>query len=371
MRNGYGYQSQLAAFWQAFPSLRAALFSATSSDYSALNVQEIKTAITQHADVKAFAQWFTTAFADFDGYLKQELLTNMQTVNIPKEITLISDELFSRLKPIALIDKYEAYQLLDDHWTTIAIDLEVIQTEGFKATKQVDPNIVTKKKDGKDQEVQEGWLGHIMPFTLVQQTYLNSELQQLQQKENRLAEISAEIEEILDSLSEEEKEGDTLNEAMDAFVAAAVAKEAKQLKVEAAKLGTFAEDTFEAKIIKVDALISEDKDLKKQVKLEAAQLHLKTKTTVEVLTDAQVFELLQLKWITPLVASLNLLPTVLIQILTTRVQALADKYATAYAHVVKEIQETEGELASIIDELSGNVYDIQGLAEFKAFLKAD
>jgi type I restriction enzyme M protein len=361
----------LTAFWQAFPSLRATLFSATSSDYSALNVQEIKTAITQHADVKAFAQRFTTAFADFDGFLKQELLTNMQTVNIQKEITVISDELFSRLKPIALIDKYEAYQLLDDHWTTIAIDLEIIQTEGFAATKQVDPNIVIKKKDGKDQEVQEGWLGHIMPFTLVQQTYLNSELQQLQQKENRLAEISAEIEEILDSLSEEEKEGDTLNEAMDAFVATAVAKEAKQLKVEAAKLGAFADDTFEAKIIKVDTLINEDKDLKKQVKTATAQLHLKTKTTIEALTDAQVYVLIELKWISPLLASLNQLPTVLIQTLTTQVQALADKYATTYENVVQEIQTTENELANMIDELTCNAFDMQGLGEFKVFLKGE
>jgi type I restriction enzyme M protein len=193
----------LDAFWQAFPALRAALFSATSSDYSALNVEDIKTAITQHADVKAFATRFTSAFADFDAFLKQALLTNMQTVNIQKEITVISDDIFSRLNPIALIDRYEAYQLLDDHWTAIAIDLEIIQTEGFAATKQVDPNIVTKKKDGKEQEVQEGWLGHILPFEMVQQTYLNQELQQLQHKENRLAEISAEIEEILDSLSEE------------------------------------------------------------------------------------------------------------------------------------------------------------------------
>ena len=361
----------LDAFWQAFPNLRATLFSATSSDYSALNVQEIKTAITQHADVKAFAQRFTTAFADFDGFLKQELLTNMQTVNIQKEITVISDELFSRLKPIALIDKYEAYQLLDDHWTTIAIDLEVIQTEGFKATKQVDPNIVVKKKDGKEQEVQEGWLGHIMPFELVQQTYLSAELQQLKQKENRLAEIGAEMEDILDSLNEEEKSSEIVNEAMDAFVATAVAKEAKQIKLEAAKYGAFAEETFEAKIIKVDALIAEEKELKRQVKTQTAQLHLKTKATIEALTDTQVYELLQLKWISLLVTSLNQLPTLLIQTLTTQVQALADKYATTYAHVAQEIQTTENELANMIDELTGNAFDMQGLGEFKAFLKAE
>ena len=158
---------------------------------------------------------------------------------------------------------------------------------------------------------------------------------------------------------------------MDAFVATAVAKEAKQLKIEAAKLGAFADDTFEAKIIKVDALISEDKDLKKQVKLEAAQLHLKTKTTVETLTDAQVYALIELKWISPLMASLNQLPTVLIQTLTTQVQALADKYATTYAHFAKEIETTEGELASMIDELTGNSFDMQGIGEFKAFLKGE
>lgn len=363
--------NDLDAFWQAFPALRAALFSATSSDYSVLNVEDVKSAITQHADVKAFASRFATGFANFDGYLKQELLTNMQTVNIQKEITVISDDIFSRLKPIALIDQYKAYQLLDDHWTNIAIDLEIIQTEGFAATKQVDPNIVTKKKDGKEQVVQEGWLGHIMPFELVQQTYLSDALQQIQQKENRLAEISAEVEEILDGMSEEEKEGDTLNDAMDAFVATAVAKEAKQLKLEATKLGAFAEDTYEANIIKVDALINEDKDLKKQVKTQAAQLHLKTKATIEALTDAQVYELLQLKWIKPLVASLNQQPTVLIQTLTTRVQSLADKYATTYAHVAQEIQETEDELASMIDELTGNAFDMQGLGEFKAFLTGE
>jgi|LNAP01.1.fsa_nt_gb type I restriction enzyme M protein len=359
----------LADFWQAFPNLRAALFTATSSDYFALNVASIKTAITQHADVKGFAQRFSTAFAEFDGYLRQALLTNMQTVSIQKQLTVISCDIFSRLAPIPLIDKYHAYQLLDDHWTSIAVDLEIIQTEGFAATKQVDPNIVTKKKDGKDQEVQEGWLGHIMPFELVQQNYLKKELQQIQIKENRLAEIGAELEEMLNILITDEAVGDIFNEEVDAFVTTKVAKEAKQLKAETKTNGAFAEDTFEAKIIKVDALITEEKELKKQLKTETTKLHLFTKATIEALTDEQVFALLELKWISPLVAALNQLPTVLIQTLTTQVQALSDKYAITYAHVAKEIASTENELASMIDELTGNVFDMQGLAEFKTFLK--
>ena len=179
-----------------------------------------------------------------------------------------------------------------------------------------------------------------------------------------MAEIGAELEEILDLLTEEEKSSDIVNEGMDAFVASAIAKEAK-------KHGAFAEDSIEAKTIKVDALIAEEKELKKQVKAETAQLHLKTKATIEALSDAQVFELLELKWISPLVGAINQLPTVLIQMLTTLTQALADKYATTYADVAKEIESTEGELANMLDQLTGNDFDMQGLAEFKAFLKAE
>ena len=361
----------LSAFWQAFPNLRACLFKATSSDYSELNVSDIKAAITQHADVQAFASKFSSAFADFNAYLKQALIVQMQTLSIQKQLTIISDDIFSRLSPIPLIDKYEAYQLLDDHWAIISVDLEIIQTEGFAATKQVDPNIVTKKKDGKEQEVQEGWIGHIMPFELVQQTYLSADLQALQHKENRLAEIGAELEEILDSLTEEEKSSEIVNEGIDAFVASAIAKEAKQLKAELKKGASYAEDSIEAKTIKVDALILEEKELKKQVKAETAQLHLKTKATIEGLSDAQVLELLELKWISPLAGAIHQLPTVLIQTLTTLTQALADKYATTYADVAKDIASTEGELADMIDELTGNAFDMQGLAEFKSFLKAE
>jgi len=47
---------------------------------------------------------------------------------------------------------------------------------------------------------------------------------------------------------------------------------------------------------------------------------------------------------------------------------LADKYATTYADVDSEIKNTEQALAGLIDELTGNEFDQQGLAELKSFL---
>jgi len=363
---------ELSKFWQAFPTLREALFTQTSSHHAELKTTEIKNAIMQHPDIKAFVNNFNTSFADFDAFLKAELLTNMMAVNTSKEEAVLSHAIFGRMAAVPLIDKYEAYQLLNDDWTHIAVDLEIIQTEGFAATRQVDPNRVLKKKDGKEQEVQEGWLGRIMPFELVQKTYLKAELDELKGMEDRLAEIMAELETLLDSLTEEEKEADTVNEAKDAFVAAAVAKEAKQFLADKKKSGKdFAEDAYETKMCTVNDLFAEEKTLKKDFFLAKVALHLKTKETIEQLTDEQVYELLERKWISPLLTELYKMPDVMTNQLTTQVQALADKYATTYANVVAEIQETESTLSALMDELSGNEFDIQGLNEFQTLLKGE
>ncbi len=248
------------------------------------------------------------------------------------------------------------------------MDLEVIQTEGFNATKKVEPNMVFKKVKGKDQEVQEGWMGRVIPFELVQETLLDEELQGLKQKENRLAEIVSEIEELFDSLSEDDKEGDTVNDAKDSFVNAEVIKEAKQLKAEVKDNGKFEDDSYEAIIIKVDRLITEQKKLNKEVKTESAALHMKTKATIEELTDDQVNDLLELKWISPLVVTLHNLPKTTLQQLTDKVQALAEKYSTTFADITEEIKQVSKTLSLQIDELTGNEFDMKGLEEFKTIL---
>ena len=362
---------ELNKYWDALPGLKETIFSNISTDYAELKADELKHTITNHLSVKTFVDSYNQSFAGFDDFLKNELLTNTESVKVNSEEPILSEAIFSRIESIPLIDKYDAYQILDDRWNVISVDLEIIQTEGFSANKAVDPNMVIKKVKGKDQEVQEGWVGRIMPFELVQETYLKNELKQIKEKEQRLLEITSGIEELFDSLSEEEKEEDTVNEAKDSFVNAAVVKEAKLLKVEEKKNGVFEEDTYEAKILKVDKLIDEQKKLNSQVKAETAKLHAKTKETIEELTDEQVYELLELKWITPLINSLNNLPGGVLQQLVDKVEALAEKYATTFADVMNEIDKTKSSLALQIDELTGNEFDMKGLNEFKVLLNAE
>ena len=268
-------------------------------------------------------------------------------------------DIFHRLVGIPLVDAYEAYQILDSDWTRISVDLEMIQTEGFAATRQVDPNMVIKKKDGKDQEVQDGWIGHVIPFDLVQQTMLPEHMTAIKTIEGRLSEIMSGYEEALDTLPEEEKEKDFVNDDKTAFVWPAVKKAIKDKSVEVSVMEI---------LKKVSADNEEEKRLKKQQKDLSTALHLETKKTIEGLTDDQVYALLEQKWIMPLVQGLFCLPERIISDFVSRLEKLAAKYETTFEDVEAQIHDTERQLSNLIEQLTGSEYDVEGLAEFRKML---
>ena len=244
---------EMNMFWNAFPSLRNDIFEHSATPYVAAKNVNIKETVYNNKEVKTFIEEYNIGFADFREYLINELIKNMKLVSPSKKENDIANNIFKRIENNTLIDKYGAYQLLDDEWTTIATDIEIIQTEGFQSTKKVDPNMVIKKKDGKEQEIQEGWIGHIIPFELIQKTKLADQLSIINGIESRLNEITSTYEELLDSLSEEDKSGDYINEDGTAFVAKEVAKYVKQLKGQ--KITD--EESIEYKILKVSKLIEE------------------------------------------------------------------------------------------------------------------
>lgn len=359
----YSEIEELSGYWDAFPGLKEDLFTKGSEAYASLAVSDVKAAIKNHDDVERFRTNFTAKFSGFREFLDRELLEDVESVEVAKEENLISEEIFSRLEEIPLVDKYEAYQLLDDEWKEIAVDLEIIQTEGFDATKAVDPEMTMKKQGGKDVEVQTGWMGRIIPFALIQKTVLKDEAVALKAKENRLSEISSELEEILDSLSEEEKETEVVNDNVDSLVAKEVPKKIKELKQEdeTEEIREFIE-----KLENADALFKEEKRLKSEIKSESSALVNHTKETIENLSDEGARTLLEMKWIDSLLENLRKLPENIIDNLTKAVQQLSKKYETTFFDIEREIEETERELSDMIDELTGDEFDMKGLSELKA-----
>jgi len=420
----------LAKYWEAFPTLKKVLFDEDGTPYAKVKSGDIKKIIATNSDVISFREGFEQNFGNLGQLLKSAIIEKMRTLNIVKTESELSTNIFERLENISLINKYKAYQAFNDEWLQTAIDLEIVQIEGFEATKKVAPAMVTKKKGGKEIEVQDGWMGHVIPFELVQDNLLKDETAALSAKENRLAEITASYEEIIDSLTEEEKDSPILNDANDAFVFAEVNKEMNRIledvetdeikilksyisllddkakkpeklafienqpevnwsAIEANKDETygkgkvaaymkelrsvfkFEDETIESKISKVYSLLIEEKELKVTVKSEKAALHEKTKITIEQLEDDQVLELLELKWIKPLMERLSKLPGEIISNLVNEISVLESKYATTYSEVANELKTAEDELSILIDSLTGNEFDMKGLSEFQSLLKGE
>lgn len=384
-----------------------------------------------HQSVLNYQAQFAQKFADFADCLETLLIAPMQTLNIAQTKAQLAELIREKVQSMPLLDFYAAYQKLDDMWRVdvagIASDLEMIQTEGKQAIKQVDPFMVMKKE--KEAEVQDGWVGHILPFELVQAVKLPQELANLKHKENRLAEISAEIQSILENLSEEEKSGAYVNDDNDAFVAKEIATYFKMIyasvtteetialenylellenkakkpeklafiqenpivnwtNIEASKDGTYAkakvnaylkslrsayefsEDSLESKLLKAQELLSEEKEIKTQIKADGAKLHTDTKATIEQLSDEEALDLLRQKWIKPLNQAMLALPHSMLAQFSQKLTALCEKYAQTYQQISERKQHSATQLANMMNELTGDDFDMQGIQAWQAILKA-
>ena len=344
-------------YWEVFPSLKGELF--TGEDYLSLKSENIRETIKNNKDVLQFKKNHMLRFGDLGAYLDSILIANATTINIPKTQEIIANNIFMRFVDITLIDPYGAYEIFEDKFTEISGDLELIQTEGIKAVTQVDPNMVIKKKNGKDVEVQEGWKGHILPFDLVQEICLSERKRDLKEKQEKLAEIPSSYEEILESLSEDDKEiiSEALNDTNDAFVFKNIKAVVKSLKADGES-----KELIES-LEKAEKLNNEEKKLKTEIKQGEDELHLETKAKIESLSEEEVNNILHEKWSSPILNGILGLSNDMLKAFTKDVEALSTKYAVTMDDLEKEIKETEKSLASMLSELTGSERDMEGINE--------
>lgn len=361
--------NQLQDYWKALPGLREQLFIREESGYYKPSTEDISSLINESEPVRQFKNQFIKAFSGFNEQLKQELVVSWRSVDINSELNRLSDEVFRRLESIPLINPYDLYQNLYDSWGAISGDLELLQgnkaigdeVTGLGVANIVDPLYINKKKDGKNVEKQEGWRGRILPFDLVQKHYLKEELESLSKLEERIRVLETEQEELFDSLSEEDKESEAVNEERTGFETKVIPKLIKGIKETEA-------DEFQKTLIRVNEIQSEMKSLVKQIRQQNVNLISHTKEKIESLSEAEILFLLEKKWLSPLIESIEKVPQVYVDQLVTQIDYLAKKYKTTLVSLDAEIDQTEKELASMLDELTGSKADLAGLIELKRIL---
>lgn len=318
------------SFWKAFPSLQNELFTKANDSYYELKSEQIKDVILANKDVKAFETEYKKSFESLRGLLKSELIDNLDSINANKEEDIIAEQIFERLQNLSLVDKYAAYQNLDDEWQKIAIDLEIISTEGIEACKKVEPNLVMKGKE----EIQDGWKGRIMDFELVQKMCFAPELENIEEQNRKIEAKSSELAELIPEVEEGEEEPELTDE------------QKKQQK----------------------KLSDELKALRKEIMKLTKELEEKTINKIEGLTDDEINTLLEEKWIVPLCNSLNGMPQKVVDDFVSALTKVAEKYSETLASIGNEIKQTQKELFELMDELIGNDFDMKGLETLKGIL---
>ena len=420
----------LDRYWKVWPSLKGQLYNDDGRSCLDVATDDIAATVKENSDVVSFLNNYQNELSYLPVELRKKLVAGVLQVDSMAEEERIAALLLNTLSGIALVDGYDAYQALDDAWTDISSDLEVIQTEGREALRKVDPNMVIKKKDGNEIEVQDGWVGHVLPFKLVQSHMLTDDVDKINLIEERLSAIASSCSELIDSLDAEELDSPAINDSNDAFVLKEInahlnremkyisspeihgleeylklidQKVKKQEKlafieshsevswqeIESNRDGTYGKakvtsyikklrlaegfpvESFEYVLTQAKKLLDEEKSLKDANKDAKRALEKKTKKVIEGLTEAQCDELLAAKWIEPLQADLLKLPNDVVDGFIAKIVALNAKYATTYLDVCNQIDDVENELAAILGQLTGKENDMAGITELQKLLGSE
>ncbi len=417
---------QLSDYWAVFPQLRKALFQENDTPYAEPIADDVHDVIQSSDEVQAFCGAFRQALDGFDSELYQKLIEQVMTVELAADKDRIMQTIFERLSEIPLIDRYEAYQHLDDAWGVISCDIEILQTEGIEAARRIEPCMVLRKRGDELIEVEEGVMGHVIPLELVEQKLLTEQYNSLSALQTKQAEVTATLQELAGLVKEGifgeccNEEGSSfltkeLSAALNAIYEAvetprlaalygylalceAEAEESEKTayrenhpegrwKKTDSKLHTpkavkaaieaekraypFAPDSPEGQLIYADSLIKQEKKLKQQIRMATEELRHEAIERLTHATEDEVHMLLANKWIYPLTERLYAMPQTVLTALEDAVSALISKYARPYTSLSSEIEQTEHQLADLLDSLKGDLYDVKGLTAFKAMLTGE
>ncbi len=419
---------RLNKYWEAFASLREKIFARVNEHSSVVSCNSVKDAISGSYDIAAFEEKYSAAFKALEAQLYTLLIDgweeNADNTHVLK--TQITQEIFAICAPFNIVDKYLVYKAFDDNWEQISNDLDALRLDGLDAARSVEPVEVYDKKE--KETVIKGEEGRLIPFKLIQKFLfadeflkmeaLDKELERaLSEYESFWADLDEELknelkkeddgqesqeanidmkllkgkyQEILASLSDEttkkyeeylgltprqkvefqdlhaelEWPAQTEKGANGVYKAAAVKSIIQQLKNEI----YIPEEEEDYKIRRLYLLSQSISGLKKQIKEFKTELDNKAREAIVSLSDGEIKMLLREKWLTPVMQSINRIPSDVQAGLNILIQEIIDKYKNPVSELDEEIIHTQNMLFDLLDELTGNQIDMEAVRGFKELL---
>jgi len=358
----------LKEYWDTFPTLKNQIFKNKNIPYSEMIQEDIQSVVYNNSDVKQYIEKYRNTFNELNDYLKQELIDNNQTLNIHKEKEIIAEKIREKFNNIKLVDFYDAYQIFNDNWNSILLDLEILQKDGLKALNMVDPNMVYKKNKQKElEEHQDGWIGRILTYELIQDEFYKVDKDSLEGLINELSNLDNQKNELLDSIDVNDKTN-ILKEDSEDIDTKKLNTIISKINKEVKNGAEFEEESYEEIILNISNVNNKMKKCKNEIKKIKTELEDNTKHKIETIETEEALKLLEKKWIIPLCDEIGKLPDIMLNEFLKRIKVLDNKYKKSFNDLDMEINSTENELSKMLSELTGNEFDMKGIEEFKSLI---
>lgn len=346
----------LDKYWQAFPSVRAALFEPARDGYSHARVaaNDVKASILNHDEFKTFAQ---TAIDLFHGWKDQAKLTDIYTseeqgFEPPKEIIhRISEALLNAYKDAPLLDKYDIYQIIMDYWAeSMQDDIYIITQDGWQAGKVLrelvvnkGPNATKALKEVPDLVIKKTkYKSELIPPALIVAKFFSDEQTVIEELQ---ATLDASTQVLEAYIEEHAVEDGLLMDAMSDAGKVSKATVAARLKVATKSSEVEAEELKALK--KVKALIETEAANKKAVKEAQEALDQQVFDQYSLLTIEEIKTLIvEDKWQATLQASIVAEIERITQQLANRIKTLEERYSVPLPALVDNVTE----LSDKVDE---------------------
>ena len=348
---------KLQKYWEVFPLLKKRLFAPIPGKaYSQRKDEDVLGAFMLSEDAHVFKNQVYDAVEGLPEKMEDVLVEHVMTVKEMQAHDELAAEIFHRFEDIPLVDCYRIYQLLSNQWQMIVNDIETIQTEGLDAVRTVEPAMKLVKDGDDEKEVPDGMKGRILPFELVQEDNdcLEKYVDAVKAKENRQESITSEIDELIESFTEDETQ-----EYMEGEDSPKPDK--TKIKKDAKAKGDDIELETKKKLKTLADLWDEQTKLNKALKEARQTLTDKTIEYIEGLSDERAKEWIHCKWIMPVIDGILNMPDEICEELEKAVDAMSQKYATSYHDLNKQLTEAQDELSGLISQLEGDETSIEGL----------
>lgn len=332
----------LQPYWDAFPSLRSALFQPLREGYSELAVDrsEIQSTITGSAEYQAFV-------SRSNGTIKhwwnrhEEMLQSITSATRPSDlIAELGDTLLDAFRARPLIDEYGMYEQLMSYWNDVMHDdVALIMSEGWDAAAKPRKTIDNKERklsETPDLVVGTGrsatkWKMDLIPPALIVGRFFSAERAKVDENIAIADGISQELEAFIEENSGEDS---PLADAMEDD------KTTKALATARLKIAKYEDPKGEEAVAlgKLIALYNAEATAKKTVKEEQAKLDQLTFKQYGKLTTADVQSLvIDDKWGARFVHGAQAEAGVLTRQLVDRLNELGDRYAETLGDLNAEV----------------------------------